>query len=226
MRNQPTERVAWVIALLLIPCSWSHGISAQESPVIPFSDIPSTQWLEVVDGDPSVAGEPYVLRLHNDAGYVVLPHTHAEIEHIVVVSGSWSLALGSRYDSDALEPMEVGDHAKVPAVTPHYGRAVTEMTIQVHGIGPFNTDYFEAVYHLNSEGIFVEDRAGTLGENVTNRMSYCFEFRVGDRVEGAAGSGTVVEGQCSPVNDFTQYWIQPEAGDRFWATPDQLSRVP
>jgi hypothetical protein len=179
--------------------------------------------IQVVDGDPSVDGDPYVIRLHNDAGYVVLPHTHSEIEHIVVISGSWSRALGSSYQPEALEAMEVGDHPKVPAMAPHYGRARTELTIQIHGIGPFFTDYVNPIYHLNEEGIFLEDLAGQLGREVTDEAEGCFTFRVGDDVRAGGSEGTVVAGQCSPSEDFTQYWIQPTRRDRFWATPDELT---
>ncbi len=191
--------------------------------MIPLTDLPSEQGVEVISGDQSVPGEPYVIRLHSDAGYVVLPHTHPEIENIVVVSGSWSLALGARYDPEALRPMEVGDYAKVPKKVPHYGRAKTELIIQIHGIGPFSTDYVNPVYVLNGQGIFPQNTAGQLGEDVSDSMSACFTFKVGDKVRGPTSAGTVVRAECSPVNQYTQYWVQTPSGDRCWAVASELT---
>ena len=56
-------------------------------------------------GDPTKSGAPYVLRLHREAGYIIMPHTHPEDENIVVVKGSWALGMGDRYNQQALEPM-------------------------------------------------------------------------------------------------------------------------
>lgn len=191
-----------------------------ESPVVPFVQRPG---LTAVDGDFTVPGVPYVLRIHNDSGYVVLPHIHAEIEHIVVISGRWSLALGDRYRPVNLQPMEVGDYAQVPARAPHYGRARTELTIQVHGIGPFYTDYHNPVYRLNRDGVFFEDMAGTLSDRPVSSPPGCFELAVGDEVALGAREGTVLEAQCSPSDSFTQYWIQTAAGRRFWASVEELT---
>jgi hypothetical protein len=35
-------------------------------------------------------GALYVLRLHREAGYIIMPHAHPEDENIVVVKGSWA----------------------------------------------------------------------------------------------------------------------------------------
>ena len=211
--------------VLMVSLGAVQSATAQENPVIPLTDVLSGQSREVISGDPSVPGEPYVIRLHNDAGYVVLPHTHPEIENIVVVSGSWSLALGARYDPETLRSMEVGDYIKVLKRAPHYGQAKTEITIQIHGIGPFSTDYVDPVYVLNGQGIFTTNTAGQLGEEVTDSMSACFTFKVGDKVRGPTSAGTVVGAQCSPVSQYTQYWVQTPSGDRFWATASELTCV-
>ena len=48
--------------------------------VAPLNKIPSEQWIEKVVGDMDKPGKPFVIRIHHDAGYVVLPHTHPEDE--------------------------------------------------------------------------------------------------------------------------------------------------
>jgi hypothetical protein len=41
--------------------------------VAPLRNIPSDKWLEKVWGDPDRPGAPFVIRIHNNTGYVVLP---------------------------------------------------------------------------------------------------------------------------------------------------------
>jgi len=60
-------------------------------------------------------------------------------------------------------------------------------------------------------------------EKVTDEVSGCFDLGVGDHVEANGAPGTIVEAQCSPTNDFTQYWVQPTDGDRLWATANELT---
>src|SRR5262245_38128964 len=122
--------------------------AAQESRhvVAPLRKIPSEQWFEVITGDPSKPGVPFVLRIHNDAGCVTLPHTHPTDENIVVVQGTWAVAVGARFNRPPLQALAIGDYTLVPAKTAHFGWAKTEMTIQVHGIGPFSMDVVDPLY--------------------------------------------------------------------------------
>jgi hypothetical protein len=76
--------------------------------VAPLTKIPSEQWIEKVVGDMDKPGQPFVIRIHHDAGYVVLPHTHPEDENITVLTGSWALGMGSRVNMAELKPMEQG----------------------------------------------------------------------------------------------------------------------
>ena len=86
-----TSLVALVVAF--------GGVAGQQLPgrhIVPLKDIPSQQWrgpvyLEAVQGEMNLAGQAFVIRIHNDAGFIVLPPTHVEDENIVVVKGIWSL---------------------------------------------------------------------------------------------------------------------------------------
>ena len=72
------------------------------------------QWVEKVRGDSSKPGEPLVIRIHNDAGYLVPPHYHLTDENITVVKGSWALGSGKKFDKFRLEPMKVGTFGIAP----------------------------------------------------------------------------------------------------------------
>ena len=99
-----------------------------------------------VSGDPNVAGAPYVIRIWNFDNQVVLPHTHPEDEHIVVVQGTWFLAEGERVDRARLRPVAVGDYALVPRRQAHFAWSKGMTVIQVHGIGPFRVDFVDSVF--------------------------------------------------------------------------------
>src|ERR1051326_3578423 len=78
------------------------------------------QWVERVWGDPAKAGEGFAIRIHNDAGYIVVPHVHPMDEHVVVVQGVWWFGMGSRFSASALKPVELGAFALGPKNIPHF----------------------------------------------------------------------------------------------------------
>jgi hypothetical protein len=50
-----------------------------ESHVVPlkkFSKLAMDKRYETVSGDPAKAGAPFVIRIHAEAGYIIMPHTH------------------------------------------------------------------------------------------------------------------------------------------------------
>jgi len=109
--------------------------SAQHG-VYPLSAFQPGQWVERVSGDFKKL-EPFVFRIHQDAGYVTLPHTHPIDENITVLKGSWSLGMGRRFNRAALEPMDTGTFGMAPRNMAHFAWSKTETILQIHGIGPF-----------------------------------------------------------------------------------------
>ena len=74
------------------------GLAQQtvESHVVPLkhsSIVTMDKRFEAVRGDRTKPGEPFVIRIHAEAGYIVMPHTHPIDENIVVVKGSWALGI-------------------------------------------------------------------------------------------------------------------------------------
>jgi len=203
-------------------------VSAQQAPphkVFPLKPIPSEQWIEVLSGDPAKAGVSFVLRIHNDAGYICAPHTHPTEENIVVVQGSWGVGMGERISLSTVQPLELGAYALVPSKMAHFCRSKTETIIQVHGIGPFSIDLVDAGYELTSAGVGLKNGSpeGSKPPSAGDASS-CFKLRIGDRVRGDSGDGSVVGAECFPTNQFTQYWVQKANGERFWSTLDGLKR--
>ncbi len=193
----------------------SHG-------VVPLNKIPSEQWVEKVWGDPDKSGAAFVIRIHNGAGYVVLPHTHPIDENITVVQGSFSLGTGRRFSRSALAPLELGAYGFVPKNMAHFAWSKTETIIQVHGIGPFSSELVDPVYELTDKGVFLLTSLLQPGRPAQSSPPDCFALKIGARVHGDRGEGSVVAARCSPANQFTQYWVRKPNGERFWATLQEL----
>ena len=218
----PFERIV-VFALLLAPfATLAQSQEPTAHHVVPLHTFSAGQWVEKVSGDFSKPGEPFVFRIHQDAGYITLPHIHPIDEHITVVKGTWSLGIGRRFSQSALEVMETGTYGMAPKNMAHYAWSKTETILQIHGIGPFSSTVVEPVYELTNEGVFSLLSLLLPGRRTSSSPPDCFVLRVNDKVRGEAGEGSVVGARCSPSNEVTQYWVQKPNGERFWATRQQL----
>jgi hypothetical protein len=215
----------FLLAPLLGICANSaQSQDAVRHAVVPLHTMAPGQWVEKVWGDPSKPGEPFVLRIHQDAGYITLPHAHSTDENITVVKGRWSLGMGPRYDQAALEPMETGSFGMAPGNMAHFALSETETVLQVHGIGPFTSTVVDPVYELTDKGVFSLTSLLLPGRPISSSPPSCFSLRINARVRGDLGEGHVVGARCSPANQITEYWVQKPNGQRFWATLQQLRK--
>ena len=96
-----------------------------------------------VHGDPSVADEPYALRLLLPDGYDFPPHFHPRDENVTVLEGTLLLAMGEEFDEAKLSTYAPGDYLYLPAENPHYGGAKGRTVLQLHGFGPFEITVVE-----------------------------------------------------------------------------------
>ena len=94
----------------------------------------------VVSGDPGKVGL-FVVRLRMPAGYKIAPHTHPTDEHVTVLSGTFALGMGDKFDKAAMKALSAGGYALLPADMRHFAMATTAATVQVEGLGPFALTY-------------------------------------------------------------------------------------
>jgi len=94
----------------------------------------------LVSGDPSKAGL-YVVRLDMPAGYKIMPHWHPTDEHVTVLSGSFALGMGEKFEESKMKALPQGGYALLPAEMRHYAMAKSRAVVQVHGMGPFQLTY-------------------------------------------------------------------------------------
>lgn len=94
-------------------------------------------------GDPSKPG-PYVMRIKWAPGKMSRPHMHNTDRFFVVISGTWWVGTGTRFDPDSTVPARAGSFVIHHANQAHFDGAKDEETIiQVWGTGPMTTTAVE-----------------------------------------------------------------------------------
>jgi quercetin dioxygenase-like cupin family protein len=90
----------------------------------------------VLFGDPSKPG-PYVMRLRWLPNNMSRPHFHPNDRFFVVISGTWWLGTGEKFDPASTVPAPAGSYVVHYANKVHYdGAKGEECVIQVWGMGP------------------------------------------------------------------------------------------
>jgi hypothetical protein len=180
------------------------------------------QWVEKVWGDFSKPGEPFVFRIHQDAGYIVFPHVHPIDENLTIVKGTWALGMGRRFDRSVLTLMDLGSFGIAPKNMAHFGWSKTDTIEQVHGIGPFSSTLLDPAFELTPQGVTLLTSPLLPGTATTSYPADCFPVKMGATVRSDRGEGVVIGARCSPANQITEYWVKKSSGERFWATLQEL----
>ena len=84
---------------------------------------------------------PFTMRLRMPNGYRIPPHYHPAVEHVTVISGTFKVGMGEKFDAAAMTQLPSGTFAALPPGMRHYAEAQGETTIQLHGIGPWGIVY-------------------------------------------------------------------------------------
>jgi len=94
----------------------------------------------VITGNPGQEG-PFVIRLKAPAGFKVPPHTHPVDENVTVISGTFHIAMGEKFDDSKGATLKAGGYAKVSKGMAHYAWFSEPTIVQVHGVGPTGISY-------------------------------------------------------------------------------------
>jgi quercetin dioxygenase-like cupin family protein len=117
----PPVQIRWVVAPPLLP--------------------PGAK-VAALEGDPSKEG-PFVLRVWMPDGYRIPPHTHPRAERVTVISGTFHVGMGDRFDASKGLAMPAGTFGTWPAGMKHFVWAKGETVIQLHGTGPWSLTYLD-----------------------------------------------------------------------------------
>ncbi|MBA3506485.1 MAG: cupin domain-containing protein [Betaproteobacteria bacterium] len=177
------------------------GKGALEHRIVPLR--PMSGDVELLYGDPEVAGEPFVMRIRELPGAIVPPHSHPVDEHITVVQGTWHFALGSEFKPEALQELKAGGYAFAPKGSWMFGFSPDGAIVQVHGVGPFRIHWHGGLHTLDDAD-----------------AKSVFHFSKGARVVSQARRGEILQGYAS--GKIIQYEIEGPSGERFMANEHEL----
>jgi hypothetical protein len=103
---------------------------------IHWTDNPGGASQAIITGDPSKPGL-YIVLTKWHPHHMSHPHFHPNDRFITVISGTWWVGTGSKYDPDSTTPIPAG------SVVTHYGKQIhydgakdEEVTLEIVGMGP------------------------------------------------------------------------------------------
>jgi hypothetical protein len=90
----------------------------------------------VLRGDPSKPG-PYIVLTKWTAHHMSRPHFHPNDRYVVVLSGTWWVGTGNKYDPDSTVPLPPGTFAEHFGKQVHYdGAKDGDVVLEIVGDGP------------------------------------------------------------------------------------------
>jgi quercetin dioxygenase-like cupin family protein len=104
------------------------------------ASLPAGAKVAMLEGNPAQEG-PFTMRLQLPDGFQIQPHWHPAVEHVTVISGTFNLGTGEKFDKSAGRALGAGSFAFMPSGMRHYAWATGETVLQVHGMGPWKINY-------------------------------------------------------------------------------------
>lgn len=103
--------------------------------------VPAGAQLAVLEGDPMAASGDYTVRLKMPAGYRIAPHWHPKRENVTVISGTFNVGMGDRFDEKNMTSFPAGSFAYLDPDMHHYAMATGDVVVQIHGMAPVQFNY-------------------------------------------------------------------------------------
>src|SRR5258706_2214070 len=86
----------------------------------------------------------YTIQLTIPAGVRIQAHTHPDDRLATVISGTWSIGYGAKFDEAKLKPLTAGSLYTEPPSVAHFAKTGNEpVALQITGNGPTGTEYIE-----------------------------------------------------------------------------------
>src|SRR5476651_1204706 len=124
MRKRTAILVLLAFALLILPATPNTNSSSSQThdkddislfPPTEFKwkdgppSLPKGAKIAILEGDPSKEG-PFVFRVKIPDGYRVPPHTHPKVERVTVISGTFNIGMGDKFDDKKTKAMVAGTY--------------------------------------------------------------------------------------------------------------------
>ena len=97
--------------------------------------------LAVLEGNPMADSGDYTIRLKMPNDYKIAPHWHPKRENVTVISGTFKVGMGDKFEQSKLLTFAAGSFAYLDPDMHHYGMASGPTVVQVHGMSPLQFNY-------------------------------------------------------------------------------------
>jgi len=143
---------AFVLASLVAPpaSSAEHVMTGHVSSLpseLKWSDAPSVApgaQIVVIEGDLKTAA-PFTFRLKLPADSRIGVHTHPVVERVTVMSGTFYLGIGDKFDPAKARGYTPGGITIMPVGMPMFVFTKEETIVQIHGTGPWGINFLKPV---------------------------------------------------------------------------------
>ena len=102
--------------------------------------MPKGAQIAVIEG-PMNQAVPFTIRLKFPANYRIAPHHHPAVERVTVLSGTFHMGVGEKFDQKKTHALPVGGVMILEPKTPHFAWTKEETIVQLHGTGPWAVNY-------------------------------------------------------------------------------------
>lgn len=188
----------------------SHSAEAREHSIVPLRAM--SRDVEVIHGDPDVAGKPFVMRIRELPGTIIPPHRHPVDEHITVLQGTIYFAVGEKFDRAALQQIKTGGYAFIPKGSTMFGYIPDDAIVQVHGVGPFHIHWRAGTEWRDKDQTLDDPQSGSV-----------FKFKKGELVTTKRGRGRIRQGYFS--GEILQYEIEGDDRALYMVSEEELRRL-
>lgn len=115
-----------------LPRDWADG-----PPPLGLAQVAtSVTEVAIIQGDPTKEGSRFVIRIRSSFGTKIPPHWHEIDENFTVLSGTFCIGMGDKFDENACKDMPAGSYFVMPKGMHHFAVAKGDV-VQIHGVGPF-----------------------------------------------------------------------------------------
>jgi quercetin dioxygenase-like cupin family protein len=104
--------------------------------------LPKGAQIAVIEG-PMNQAAPFTVRLKFPANYRIPPHHHPAVERVTVLSGTFNMGIGEKFDQKSTHALPVGGTMIMQPKTPHFAWTKEEVVVQLHGTGPWGVTYVD-----------------------------------------------------------------------------------
>lgn len=102
--------------------------------------VPPGAKISIIEG-PLNEAVPIIIRLKFPPDYKLPAHWHPGIEHVTVISGTFNMGTGDKFDLSKTMPLSAGSVAIMQPKTNHFAWTKEETIVQVHSVGPWAINY-------------------------------------------------------------------------------------